>query len=107
MGQVAGSERRAPRAVLKFGSSVLRSPADLPWAVQEIYAHVRRGGSSVRAITSIAHPSWQAARRTRAVTGVPNRAVAANPSLDEPAAFRHPIFRADLSLSLRARYKCS
>jgi homoserine dehydrogenase len=54
MGQVAGSERRAPRAVLKFGSSVLRSPADLPWAVQEIYAHVRRGERVVAVVSAFA-----------------------------------------------------
>lgn len=38
--------------VLKFGSSVLRSPEDLPWAVQEIYAHVRRGERVVAVVSA-------------------------------------------------------
>ena len=54
MSQGAGVDRRAPRAVLKFGSSVLRSAADLPWAVQEIYAHVRRGERVVAVVSAFA-----------------------------------------------------
>jgi homoserine dehydrogenase len=40
--------------VLKFGSSVLRGPADLPWAVQQIYAHVRRGERVVAVVSAFA-----------------------------------------------------
>jgi homoserine dehydrogenase len=37
---------------LKFGSSVLRSAADLPWCVQEIYAHLRRGERVVAVVSA-------------------------------------------------------
>jgi homoserine dehydrogenase len=39
---------------LKFGSSVLRSAADLPWCVQQIYAHVRRGERVVAVVSAFA-----------------------------------------------------
>ncbi|MEZ5978352.1 MAG: hypothetical protein R3F34_09045 [Planctomycetota bacterium] len=39
--------------VLKFGSSVLRSHADLPRAVHEIYRHVRRGERVVAVVSAI------------------------------------------------------
>jgi homoserine dehydrogenase len=44
----------ADTVVLKFGSSVLRTPADLPWAVQEIYAHRRRGARVVAVVSAFA-----------------------------------------------------
>jgi homoserine dehydrogenase len=40
--------------VLKFGSSVLRTAADLPWVVQAIYAHVRRGERVVAVVSAFA-----------------------------------------------------
>lgn len=39
---------------LKFGSSVLRTAADLPWCVQQIYAHVRRGERVVAVVSAFA-----------------------------------------------------
>ena len=39
--------------VLKFGSSVLRSAADLPAAVDEIYRHVRAGRRVVAVVSVI------------------------------------------------------
>jgi homoserine dehydrogenase len=45
-----------PEAIvcLKFGSSVLRSAADLPWCVQQVYAHVRRGERVVAVVSAFA-----------------------------------------------------
>ncbi len=40
--------------VLKFGSSVLREPADLPRAVDEIYRHVREGRRVVAVVSAFA-----------------------------------------------------
>lgn len=40
--------------VLKFGSSVLRSAADLPRAVDEIYRHVRDGQSVIAVVSAFA-----------------------------------------------------
>ena len=42
----------APIAVLKFGSSVLRSPEELPEVVSEIYRHVRRGEKVVAVVSA-------------------------------------------------------
>lgn len=40
--------------VLKFGSSVLRSPADAPAVASEIYGHVRRGRKVVAVVSALA-----------------------------------------------------
>ncbi|HWE47135.1 MAG TPA: homoserine dehydrogenase [Caulobacteraceae bacterium] len=42
----------APIAVLKFGSSVLRSPDDIPEVVSEIYRHVRRGEKVIAVVSA-------------------------------------------------------
>ncbi len=39
---------------LKFGSSVLRTAADLPWCVQQVYGHVRRGERVVAVVSAFA-----------------------------------------------------
>ncbi|HET9741413.1 MAG TPA: homoserine dehydrogenase [Terriglobales bacterium] len=44
--------RRDPLVVLKFGSSVLRSEADLPRAVHEIYRWLRRGHSVLAVVSA-------------------------------------------------------
>lgn len=46
--------RSTDTVVLKFGSSVLRTPADLPWAVQEIYAHRRHGARVIAVVSAFA-----------------------------------------------------
>lgn len=46
--------RSTDTVVLKFGSSVLRTSADLPWVVQEIYAHRRRGARVVAVVSAFA-----------------------------------------------------
>jgi homoserine dehydrogenase len=45
--------RKSPLIVLKFGSSVLRSEADLPAAVHEIYRWVRNGHRVVAVVSAI------------------------------------------------------
>lgn len=40
--------------VLKFGSSVLKSPADAPAVASEIYSHVRRGRKVVAVVSALA-----------------------------------------------------
>jgi homoserine dehydrogenase len=45
---------RSSTVVLKFGSSVLRTRADLPWVAQAIYAHVRRGERVVAVVSAFA-----------------------------------------------------
>lgn len=43
-----------PIVVLKFGSSVLRTPADLPALVQEVYLHLRAGERVVAVVSALA-----------------------------------------------------
>ena len=45
---------RQPLTILKFGSSVLRSPADLPAAVDEIYRRLRAGERVVAVVSAFA-----------------------------------------------------
>jgi len=55
--------------VLKFGSSVLRSSADLPVAVDEIYRHVREGRRVVAVVSAFAGVTDSLIERAHAVGG--------------------------------------
>ena len=74
---MASAEARCEIAVLKFGSSVLRSEADLPDAVQCIYRHVRAGQHVVAVVSAFA--------------GTTDRlfAQARERALDDPATAEH------------------
>src|SRR5262245_47881180 len=54
-----------PLVVLKFGSSVLGSEADLPSAVHEIYRWVRRGWRVVTVVSAIGNSTHDLLRRAR------------------------------------------
>jgi homoserine dehydrogenase len=60
---------REEAIVLKFGSSVLRSPADLPVAVDEIYRHVREGRKVVAVVSAFAGVTDRLIERAHAVGG--------------------------------------
>lgn len=49
----AAARQGTATVVVKFGSSVLRSEADLPTAVHQIYRHVRRGERVVAVVSAI------------------------------------------------------
>ena len=49
---VARPEVEAPVVVLKFGSSILRSPADAPAVASAVYAHVRAGRRVVAVVSA-------------------------------------------------------
>jgi homoserine dehydrogenase len=55
--------------VLKFGSSVLRSAADLPAAVDEIYRHVRAGRRVVAVVSAFAGVTDSLIERAHSVGG--------------------------------------
>lgn len=48
----ASLEAEAPIVVLKFGSSILRSPADAPAVASAVYAHVRAGRRVVAVVSA-------------------------------------------------------
>lgn len=50
----ANAAANADVVVLKFGSSVLRSPKDAPAVASEIYGHVRRGRKVVAVVSALA-----------------------------------------------------
>jgi homoserine dehydrogenase len=51
--QLAASDALADVVVLKFGSSVLRAPDQVPFVVSEIYAHVRHGQRVVAVVSAL------------------------------------------------------
>lgn len=55
--------------VLKFGSSVLRGPADLPVAVDEIYRHLREGRKVVAVVSAFAGVTDRLVERAHSVGG--------------------------------------
>jgi len=55
--------------VLKFGSSVLRSAADLPTAVDEVYRHVRAGRRVVAVVSAFAGVTDSLIERAHSVGG--------------------------------------
>jgi homoserine dehydrogenase len=63
---------RAQRiAVLKFGSSVLGSPSDLPRAVHEVYAHVRRGYRVLAVVSALGDTTDRLLASARALSERP------------------------------------
>jgi homoserine dehydrogenase len=69
--------RKRPLTVLKFGSSVLRSEADLPAAVHETYRWVRRGHRVIAVVSAIGNTTEELLARSRTFgAGVSDQAVA-------------------------------
>lgn len=62
----------APIVVLKFGSSVLRSAADLPAAVHEIYRWVRAGRRVIAVVSAFEGVTDALLAQARAVDGEPD-----------------------------------
>lgn len=63
--------------VLKFGSSVLRSEADLPSAVHEIYRHWREGAQVIAVVSAFGDTTDQLTRRAERVCVTPDRSALA------------------------------
>lgn len=57
--------------VLKFGSSVLRTHADLPAAVHEIYRWYREGGRVIAVVSAIGDATEQLIQQSRELSSVP------------------------------------
>jgi homoserine dehydrogenase len=60
--------------ILKFGSSVLRSEADLPRAVHEIYRHVRAGEKVLAVVSALGDTTDRLLRQAEALSGNPHPA---------------------------------
>lgn len=60
-------DHAAPLVVMKFGSSVLGSPADVPKAASDIYAEVRRGRRVVAVVSAFAGQTDQLLAEARAL----------------------------------------
>ncbi len=58
--------RDCPLIVLKFGSSVLRTEADLPVAVHEIYRWLRNGYQVVAVVSAIGNSTEELLSRAHA-----------------------------------------
>jgi homoserine dehydrogenase len=70
--------RNCPLTVLKFGSSVLRSEADLPAAVHEIYRWIRNGHRVISVVSAIGDSTEELLSKAHTFgTGVSDQAVAA------------------------------
>jgi homoserine dehydrogenase len=70
--------RKSPIAVLEFGSSVLRSEADLPRVVHEIYRWVRNGHRVIAVVSAIGNTTEELLARARTFgAGVNDHAIAA------------------------------
>ena len=63
--------------VLKFGSSVLRSEADLPSAVHEIYCHWRAGAQVIAVVSALGDTTDQLMRRAQSWCQQPDRSALA------------------------------
>ena len=63
--------------VLKFGSSVLRSEADLPSAVHEIYCHWRAGAQVIAVVSALGDTTDQLMRRAESWCQQPDRSALA------------------------------
>lgn len=64
----------APIVVLKLGSSVLRTPADLPGAVQVIYRHWREGERVVAVVSALGATTDELLARARSLADEPEPA---------------------------------
>lgn len=63
--------------VLKFGSSVLRAPADVHGVVHAVYAHVRRGVRAVVVVSALGETTDRLLARARELGAADEHAVAA------------------------------
>ena len=63
--------------VLKFGSSVLRSEADLPTAVHEIYRHWREGKQVIAVVSAFGDTTDQLTQRAMRLCGQPDHSTLA------------------------------
>src|SRR6266567_4385939 len=61
--------------VLKFGSSVLRSEADLPSAVHEIYRWWRDGAQVIAVVSAFGNTTDDLMRRAESICEQPDKAV--------------------------------
>ena len=68
-------KQKAKVTVLKFGSSVLRSEADLPSAVHEIYRHWREGAQVIAVVSAFGDTTDQLMRRAESVCAQPDKSV--------------------------------
>src|SRR6266446_937647 len=68
-------KQKAKVTVLKFGSSVLRSEADLPSAVHEIYRHWREGAQVIAVVSAFGDTTDQLMRRAEKVCDQPDKSV--------------------------------
>src|SRR5262245_29706653 len=59
--------------VLKFGSSVLRSEADLPKAIHEIYRYWRDGAQVIAVVSALGDTTDQLMRRAERVCDNPDK----------------------------------
>jgi len=64
--------------ILKFGSSVLRSEADLPSAVHEIYRHWREGAQVIAVVSAFGDTTDQLQRRAEGVCTYPDKSALAS-----------------------------
>ena len=64
--------------VIKFGSSVLRSEADLPNAVHEIYRHWRDGFQVIAVVSALGDTTDQLIRRAENICGRPEKSALAS-----------------------------
>ena len=71
-------KQKAKVTVLKFGSSVLRSEADLPSAVHEIYRHWREGAQVIAVVSAFGDTTDQLMRRAESVCAEPDKSVLAS-----------------------------
>src|SRR5438552_418310 len=69
--------KRNKITVLKFGSSVLRSEADLPSAVHEIYCHWRAGAQVIAVVSALGDTTDQLMRRAESWCQQPDRSALA------------------------------
>ncbi|NBB50780.1 homoserine dehydrogenase [Rhizobium sp. CRIBSB] len=68
----------APLVVLKFGGSLLQSPASLPAVVSEIYRHVRHGQKVVAVVSAFAGETDRLLNEARALGAAHENDLAAN-----------------------------
>jgi homoserine dehydrogenase len=66
------NERAPPVVVLKFGSSVLRSVAELPSAVHEIYRWYRDGFRVLAVVSAIGRATEELLAQAREISSAPS-----------------------------------
>lgn len=84
--RLARSLITAPVCVLKFGSSILRRPDDVPDAVSEIYRRVRRGSKVVAVVSAFSGQTDRLLGEARRLGGRADRHLPAYVALGEEAS---------------------